>query len=126
MLQNLVRFTMFFIIIVLGGYLAHKALIINHFVVGRNIEIVNLSYKFNAAFTFVFTLTIILLSKKYKDQIGFIFLVGSFVKTGIFLALIKMNNIEINKSAFLDFFIPYLVCLSLEIYYIAKLLNNHK
>ncbi|WP_299213060.1 hypothetical protein [uncultured Aquimarina sp.] len=125
MLQNLVRFTILFILIVLGGYLAHKS-IINHFFAGENIEIVDLSYKFNAAFTFAFTSTIILLSKKYKDQIGFIFLAGSFVKTGIFLALIKMNNIEIDKSVFLDFFIPYLVCLSLEIYYIAKLLNNNK
>ncbi len=125
MLQKIIRFIGLFILVVIGGYLTHKT-IANQVFSSQNIDIINLSYIFNAGFTFLFTVTIILLSKKYKDQIGFIFLVGSFVKTGIFLALIKLNNIEINKNVFLDFFIPYLICLILEVYYVSKILKSVK
>ncbi len=125
MLQKIIRFISLFILVVIGGYLTHKT-IANQVFSSQNIDIINLSYIFNAGFTFLFTVTIILLSNKYKYQIGFIFLVGSFVKTGIFLALIKLNNIEINKNVFLDFFIPYLICLILEVYYVSKILKSVK
>ncbi|MBQ0735299.1 hypothetical protein [Aquimarina celericrescens] len=125
MLQKIIRFVALFVIVVGGSYFVHHTIAYRVFS-SKNINIINLSYLFNASFTFLFTTTIILLSNKYKDQIGFIFLVGSFVKTGIFLALIKVNNIEIDKNVFLDFFIPYGICLILEVYYVSKMLKSIK
>ncbi len=124
MLQKLVRFIVLFAIVVGVSYTTHK--LVAEYVSSNNIAIINLSYLFNAVFTFLFTSAIILLSKKYNDQIGFIFLAGSFVKTGIFLAVIKLNNLEIDKNVFLDFFIPYVICLILEVYYVSRILKYIK
>ncbi len=114
---------MLFLIVIGVSYFAHKTSA-DHIFLSKNIAIINLSYLFNAVFTFLFTIAIILLSKKYKDQIGFIFLAGSFVKTGIFLAIIKLNKLEIDKNVFLDFFIPYTICLLLEVYVVSKVLKT--
>ncbi len=125
MLQKVFKFTGLLIAIVIGTYFLHKTIASQAFL-SENLDIINLAYLFNAGFTFLFTTTIILLSKKYKDQIGFIFLAGSFIKTGIFLALIKVNNVEIDKNVFLDFFIPYIICLILEVYYVSRMLKSIK
>ncbi len=67
-----------------------------------------------------------MLRKKFKDQIGFIFLAGSFVKLGVFVAITKLSSIEVDKSVFLDFFTPYVISLVLEVYYVSKILNESK
>ncbi len=125
MLQKIIRFIGLFAIVVIGTYFLHKT-ISNQAFSAQNIDTTKLSYFLNAGFTLVFTITIIFLSNKYKDQIGFIFLAGSFVKTGIFLAIIKLGNIEIDKNVFVDFFIPYAVCLILEVYYVSRILKSYK
>ncbi|OED35802.1 hypothetical protein AB832_06040 [Flavobacteriaceae bacterium (ex Bugula neritina AB1)] len=81
---------------------------------------------FNGVFTILLTSAIFILSKRLKDQLGLIFLGGSLVKMGAFLAIIKLENLQIDKNVFLDFFVPYFLCLVLEVYYISKLLNSIK
>ncbi|GAA4279485.1 DUF6168 family protein [Aquimarina mytili] len=125
MLQKVVKFVVPFAIIVLGSYFI-QIMITNRYFLNANSDVIRLSYLFNAVFTLLFISTIIFLSKKYKDQIGFIFLAGSFIKTGAFFIVLRLNEIEINKNAFLDFFIPYIICLILEVYYISKILRSIK
>ena len=91
---------------------------------GNSLELINFSYKFNLGITFIFGSSIILASEKLKEQLGFIFLAGSFVKLGIFIFLIKSAGFSIDKSVFLNFFIPYVVCVVVEIYYVIKMINN--
>jgi hypothetical protein len=123
--KNVFRFLFLFTIVIGGSYLIHMG-IINAFLLERNINIIKLSYIFNSAFTFVFTFVILVLSKKFKDQLGFIFMAGSLIKIGAFIAVSKLNDFEINKNVFLDFFIAYLICLILEVYYVSKILNSVK
>ncbi len=123
--KNVFRFLFLFTIVIAGSYLIHMS-IINAFLLERNINIIKLSYIFNSIFTFVFTFIILLLSKKFKDQLGFIFMAGSLIKIGVFIAISKLSDFEINKNVFLDFFIAYLICLILEVYYVSKILNSDK
>ncbi|EZH72319.1 hypothetical protein ATO12_22980 [Aquimarina atlantica] len=123
--KNVFRFLFLFTIVIAGTYLIHMG-IINAFLLERNINIIKLSYIFNSTFTFVFTFIILLLSKKFKDQLGFIFMAGSLIKIGVFIAISKLSDFEINKNVFLDFFIAYLICLILEVYYLSKILNSNK
>lgn len=125
MRKNVFRFLFLFTIVIAGSYLIHMG-IINAFLLERNINIIKLSYIFNSTFTFVFTFIILLLSKKFKDQLGFIFMAGSLIKIGVFIAVSKLSDFEINKNVFLDFFIPYIICLIFEVYYVSKILNFSK
>lgn len=86
-------------------------------------EFINFSYKFNVGFTLLFSSTITVFSKKFRDQIGFMFLVASTLKMGIFIFIVKSSDILINKSVFLNFFIPYVLCVVLEIIYIIKIIK---
>lgn len=88
-------------------------------------DLIDFSYKFNFGITFLFTSTIILVGKNLKDYIGFIFLAGGFIKLGIFLYLIDSLGFPVNREVFMHFFIPYVICISLEIYYILKILNGY-
>ncbi|WP_378180317.1 DUF6168 family protein [Aquimarina sp. SS2-1] len=125
MIKNLFRFLAFFLIVLLGIYIIHKWAI-DFFSFHSNDAIVSLSYIFNASYTLLLVTMIAVISKKFKDQIGFIFLAGSFIKLGVFVAITKLSDIEMDKSVFLDFFTPYVISLVLEVYYVAKILNNIK
>ena len=86
--------------------------------------LINFAYKFNVGITFLFGSTIIFASEKLKEQLGFIFLASIAVKLGIFVFLIKTSGFDIGKSVFLHFFIPYVVCVVIEIVYVIKILNG--
>ncbi|WP_241507198.1 DUF6168 family protein [Aquimarina sediminis] len=125
MIKSLFRFLFLFFIVIIGSYFIHMW-VIEAFLLKRDISIVKLSYLFNGLFTFVLTSAIILVSKKYKDHLGFIFMAGSLLKIGVFMAISKLGGIEINKNVFLDFFAAYLICLILEVYFVSKILNSDK
>lgn len=90
----------------------------------RELDLINFAYKFNIGFTLLFTSTIILASEHMKEQLGFIYLLSGFMKLGIFLYLIKTSEFSLEKSVFLHFFVPYVVCVVVEIIYVIKILNR--
>ncbi len=87
-------------------------------------NLIKFSYLFNFAFTYFLMLNIIIFENKLRDKLGFIYLGISMLKFGIFFFLIKIKNIEINKSDFLLFFIPFVLCLGVEIFYVVRILNS--
>lgn len=123
--KSLLRFLFLFIIVIVTGYCIHIG-IINAFLLKRNMDIIHFSYLFNSIFTIIFIITILLLSKKIKDQLGFVFMAGSLIKIGFFMGITKLAGYEIHKNIFLDFFIAYAICLILEVYCISKTLNYYK
>ncbi len=122
MLQHLLRFALLLFLVTGITYGLH--LYINEFFFDVSVELINFAYKFNVGITFIFTTSIILASEKLKDQLGFIYLLGGAVKLGIFAYLIKTSDVSISKSVFLHFFVPYVVCVILELFYVIKLLNE--
>jgi len=123
MFKHLSRFSLLLLSTAGITYLLHY-LAVTNFLPETPLDLLVFSYKFNVGITFLFTTTIILASEQLKEQLGFIFMVSGFVKLGIFLFLIKTSGFTIDKSVFLHFFIPYVVCVVLEIIYVIKILNG--
>lgn len=86
--------------------------------------LVKFSYLFNFAFTYFLMLNIIIFQKILKDKLGFVYLGVSMLKFALFFFLIKNKNIEFDKSDFLLFFIPFFLCLGIEIFYVSRILNS--
>lgn len=122
MLKHLFRFSLMLFLVAGITYALHYA-VLNYFFPKQSMELVNFAYKFNIGITFLFTSSIIAVSDRLKEQLGFIYLVTGFVKIGLFLFLIKTSDYSIDKSVFLHFFIPYVVCVVVEIIYVIRLLN---
>ncbi|SHI93948.1 DUF6168 family protein [Aquimarina spongiae] len=123
MLKELLRFIFIFLVVVVGGYFIHMGMVTS-FSLDRNQGIINFSYVFNGIFTLLFVIGILVFSNKFKDQIGFIFMGGSLVKIGLFIGISKLNNMDIDKNVFLDFFVAYLICLILEVYFVSRILKS--
>lgn len=64
---------------------------------------------------------------KFKDNIGFIFMLSSFFKFGLFFIFInptyKVDG-DTSRLEFFTFFTSYVICLIMETYELIKLLNK--
>ncbi len=123
MLRQLINFSLLLLLCAAATYLLH-IYFFNRFFPEGSVDLINFSYKFNFGITFLFTTSIIIASQRLKDQLGFIFLGSSFVKIAIFLVIVKTSDFEIDKSDFLHFFIPYALCMVLEIIYVSRILKG--
>ena len=85
------------------------------------------SYLINIITAFILYYIIDKYKAKFKDNVGFIFMLSSFFKFGLFFIFInpsyKSDGIT-TKLEFLTFFIPYAICLIIEIRALIKLLNK--
>ncbi|WP_303316536.1 hypothetical protein Q4Q34_06940 [Flavivirga abyssicola] len=86
-----------------------------------------LSYVINLALIIVIFGVLYLLKRKYKSQLGFLFLAGSFLKFAVFFIVFypfyKLDNM-ITKLEFAAFFVPYVFGLVLESVSLSKWLNK--
>ena len=65
--------------------------------------------------------------KKYLDLLGFIFMLGSFLKFGVYFIFFHpqfKSDGDVVKLEAISFLIPYLICLIIETYFLIKLLNK--
>ena len=86
-----------------------------------------LSYIVNLVLIIVIFGILYLLKEKYKSQLGFLFLAGSFLKFAVFFILFypfyKLDN-TITELEFAAFFVPYVMGLILESVSLSKWLNK--
>lgn len=123
MILKLLRWSLMFLGGMLVLYGLHRWIAVNWFE-SPNLDLINFSYKFNVAFTYLVLLNIVVFRKALRDQLGFLFLAGSFLKFGLFIAFAKMYQFDLNRTLFLHFFIPYFCCLLLEIIVVSRLLKR--
>lgn len=123
MLSDFLRFTLWLFLTAGVGYFLHKG-VYTRLNPGANLEMLEFAYKYNVGITIVFTTTMMLASQQLKEQLGFIFLISGMIKLGIYIFLIKNLGFPMEKSSFLHFFIPYVLCVVVEIIFIIKILNN--
>ena len=86
-----------------------------------------LSYWVNGLLAIFIFSTLIFLKKKYNDQLGFLYMLGSFVKFGAFFLVFYPEFKEdgvLSKIEFSVFFIPYLISLLVETIDLIKVLNS--
>ncbi len=86
-----------------------------------------LCYLVNFALIIIVFGLLYLFKEKYKSQLGFLFLAGSFLKFIIFFIVFypffKMDN-HISNLEFAAFFVPYSIGLILETISLSKWLNK--
>ena len=86
-----------------------------------------LAYAVNAVLAISIFGFLFKMKNKYKDQLGFLFLGGSFLKFIVFFIVFypfyKADG-DISKLEFAAFFVPYLLSLVLETFSLAKWLNK--
>ena len=85
------------------------------------------SYIFNFIITIIF-FSFLLISSKFNDSsLGWVFFITSGLKFLAFFIIIypffNLDNI-IQKIELLNFFIPYTICLTIEIRELSKILNS--
>lgn len=124
--QILLNF-LFRIIFITGVVFGTHLLILDYF----NLPIFNdriiLAYIVNTILAIIIFIALLFLRNKFKDQLGFIFLFGSLLKTGLFFLLFYryyFSDGVISKTELCAFLIPYFFTLTIEVFSLAKWLNN--
>lgn len=86
-----------------------------------------LSYLINFILAVGIFTVLYILRDKQKNNLGFLFIAGSFMKFLVFFLVFypsyKLDG-EMSTLEFSTFFIPYLVCLVFETFSLSKLLNK--
>jgi len=85
------------------------------------------SYGVNLILGIIVFVVIEFLKKSQTNSIGFIFLAGSMFKFLIYFVYIYpllIESGELTKPKFFVFFIPYSICLIVEIIFLVRLMNN--
>ena len=84
------------------------------------------AYFMNGLLAVVVFLVLFFLRKKQKDQLGFLFMLGSFLKFAIFFIFFYPSyntDGEATRLEFIAFFIPYIFSLLIETMSLIRLLN---
>jgi len=85
------------------------------------------SYIINTALVIIVFGVLYIFRNKFKSQLGFFFMAGSFLKFAIFFIIFNPHynqDNNITKLEFFAFFVPYVVGLILETYSLSKWLNK--
>lgn len=96
-----------------------------------NIEVllgkIQLAFTLNTVLAILIVAAMVLLKKRIKDQLAYVFMGGSFLKFAYFFIFFYPafnQDGHISKTEFFSFFIPYAVCLVSETVTAIRFLNN--
>ena len=128
MKNRFISFTIKIIVIIITAFAIH--LLVLKFLELHLLENkIVLSYILNATLAIAIFGLLFKYRKKVKDNIGFLFLAGSFLKFIAFFILIYPSykaDGNTSKLEFAAFFVPYLICLFIETSSLVKWLNEIK
>ena len=128
MKNRFISFTIKLIVIIIAAFVIH--LLILKFLESPLFENkIVLSYILNATLAIAIFGLLFKYREKVKDNIGFLFLAGSFLKFIAFFILIYPSykaDGDTSKLEFAAFFVPYLICLFVETSSLVKWLNEIK
>ncbi len=86
-----------------------------------------LAYVINTILAIAIMWALFAFRKKFKDLLGFVFMMGSFVKFAFFFVFFYPTYHSdgiITRQEFLSFFVPYVICLIAETLTSIRLLNR--
>ncbi len=87
-------------------------------------KLINFSYLYNFGFSAILLSNFILFKKQLLEFIGFIFLAAGVVRIGLFYFLLKQGDFGDFRDNFFLFFVPFIICLGVEIIFLARELNR--
>ncbi len=86
-----------------------------------------LAYVINFVLAAIILFLVLYNLKPQSAQAGFIFFGGSLLKFLVFFLVFQPSykaDGEMQTIEFVTFFVPYAICLVLEVFYLSKVLNN--
>jgi len=114
-------FLVLFVVLLLHIFVLYK---IHH---KTDFELLLASYIVNYLLALAIVLIIIHYIEELKPYVGFLFMLGSFIKFAVFFIAfyprLKTDGI-MNKTEFAYFFIPYIVCLIMESKRLVRITNK--
>lgn len=128
MKNRFISFTIKIIVIIIAAFAIHL-LILKYLELPLFENKIVLSYILNATLAIAIFGLLFKYREKVKDNIGFLFLAGSFLKFIAFFILIYPSykaDGDTSKLEFAAFFVPYLICLFVETSSLVKWLNEIK
>lgn len=108
-------------------FFAGHAFVQHKLQIGSFEKLLPVNYVFNFLITAIFYGIMLRAKSKGQSHLGMIFLYSSMIKFLLFFILIYPNFGDFNgvKSAeFASFFVPYALSLSIEIYFLTRMLNS--
>ncbi len=129
MILNRFPVIQFFLLVTLAlgiTFIAH-VLLVEHSGYPTYANLISLSYIVNGLMAFVIYALLYFFRHRFKSQIGFLFMGGSFLKfLFFFLLFYPVYNADgtMNGLEFAAFFVPYGICLLLETIFTAKMLQK--
>jgi len=90
-------------------------------------DLIMRSYVINLLLAAVIFFALYRLREKFKNQIGFLFMGGSFLKFILFFLVFYpyyKSDGELQRSEFAAFFVPYAIALVLETFFASKMLHD--
>ena len=85
------------------------------------------NYLFNFFFTLIFCGIVVLAYRRLAPHLGYAFLFSSMLKFLLFLTLLYPSyklEFRLRSAEFAGFFVPYAVCLVLEVLFLVKRLKS--
>ena len=127
-IKKIYNFNAVLLILLAIVFYTHKYILIKYDFY-YSIDLLVKSYLINLILaSFIYT-SLILLKKKYNEQIGFLFMAGSLLKFAAFFIFINpylSKDTDHSRFEFTMFFIPYIFSLLVETIYLIKVLNASK
>ncbi len=113
-------------VVLLGAFLIHLGIL---FWLDLELfdNLIILSYILNYALAALLLIAVKSNLNKQSSHTGFLFMAGSGLKFLIFFLFfypVYQSDDTMQTVEFAAFFVPYALCLTLEVVYLAKLLNN--
>ena len=113
-------------VVLLGAFLVHLGIL---FWLDLELfdNLIILSYILNYALAALLLIAVKSNLNKQSSHTGFLFMAGSGLKFLIFFLFfypVYQSDDMMQTVEFAAFFVPYALCLTLEVVYLAKLLNN--
>lgn len=121
-----IRYSLLLFLLMAFSFIIHWTLLD---LVGRAIELSQLLpfYAMNYAMGIGIVSTLIFLSKSKGEVLGFVFMGGSLIKFAVFFILFYPELHEddtVKKATFILFFIPYVITVITEVWYLIRFLNK--
>ena len=115
------------IIIVLGIAFGAHVFILNYLDLPMFENKIVASYIINTVLAIIIFTGLYAVRNKYKTQLGFLFIAGSALKFAVFFIVFYPHYKQdetITTLEFAAFFVPYILCLIIETFSLAKWLNK--
>lgn len=108
-----------------GCYFPHRYFLLPLFD-DVSLSFLNFSYTYNIVASLIIVVNSFVIARFSKDYLGFLFMAFGMFKLIIFAFFANKMGFDLNATLVLHFFVPYLLCVGSEMFFIIPILKDDK